>query len=63
MVFLSPFAQQVLRYMKSNSSKTVLEAKLVKTKPVWLIGDRAYDSDLLDKGLRVKGIELIASIR
>jgi outer membrane usher protein FimD/PapC len=49
--------------MKSNSSKTVLEAKLVKTKPVWLIGDRAYDSDLLDKGLRVKGIELIASIR
>jgi IS5 family transposase len=39
---------------------TALEAKFVKAKPKRLIGDKAYDSDPLDKKLKAKGIELIA---
>jgi transposase len=40
-----------------------LEARFVEDKPERLIGDKAYDSDGLDEGLKAKGIEMIAPHR
>jgi transposase len=37
-----------------------LEKRFTKEKPKRLIGDRAYDSDPLDKRLHKRGIQLIA---
>ena len=36
---------------------------MIEAKPDYLIGDRAYDSDKLDEGLREEGIEMIAPHR
>jgi transposase len=40
-----------------------LESRFVEEKPQQLIGDRAYDSDLLDAQLRCQNIEMIAPHR
>ena len=40
-----------------------LESRFVEEKPKRLIGDRAYDSDLLDAELGCQGIEMIAPHR
>ena len=37
-----------------------LKERFIDERPVRLIGDRAYDSDLLDQALAEEGIELIA---
>lgn len=42
---------------------TTLRARFIPDQPVRLIGDRAYDSDPLDKELAETGIELIAPNR
>jgi transposase len=36
---------------------------MLETKPEHLIGDKAYDSDTLDKDLRQKGVEMVAPHR
>jgi transposase len=43
--------------------KQTLESRFTKEKPERLIGDRAYDSDLLDAALAERGIEMIAPHR
>ncbi len=43
--------------------RPTLEARFTSDKPVRLIGDKAYDSDGLDKELKEQGIELIAPNR
>jgi transposase len=43
--------------------KQTLESRFTKEKPVRLIGDRAYDSDLLDAAMAERGIEMIAPHR
>lgn len=43
--------------------ETTLEERFVEELPERLIGDKAYDSDALDKRLKEKGIELIAPHR
>lgn len=40
--------------------KKSLSCRFVKKVPRWLIGDRAYDSDRLDRELENQGIEMIA---
>jgi transposase len=40
-----------------------IEARFTQDKPVRLIGDKAYDSDGLDKKLKEQGIEMIAPNR
>lgn len=42
---------------------STLAARFVRTAPERLIGDKAYDSDLLDSALRKRGIEMIAAHR
>ncbi len=39
---------------------TTIEQRLIAKKPEKLIGDKAYDSDLLDEELAQSGIEMIA---
>ena len=43
--------------------KQTLESRFTKEKPERLIGDRAYDSDLLDAALAERAIEMIAPHR
>ena len=43
--------------------KETLEACFISEKPKRLVGDRAYDSDLLDAALKEEGIEMIAPHR
>jgi transposase len=43
--------------------KQTLESRFTKEKPERLIGDRAYDSDLLDAAMAERGIEMIAPHR
>ena len=43
--------------------KETLHAGFVKENPQRLIGDRAYDSDSLDRELREEGVEMIAPHR
>ena len=43
--------------------QTTLETRAVAELPRQLIGDRAYDSDLLDKELAAQGIRMIAPHR
>ena len=40
-----------------------LESGFLKEKPERLVGDKAYDSDLLDETLKEQGIEMIAPHR
>lgn len=40
--------------------KQTLSSRFVKKLPKWLIGDKAYDSDCLDKELAKQAIEMIA---
>jgi transposase len=40
--------------------KESLSSRFVNKLPRWLIGDRAYDSDSLDKSLEKQGIEMIS---
>jgi transposase len=54
LVFYSPYTLRV---------EATLEARFVVSTPQKLIGDRAYDSDPLDKALQAQGIELIAPHR
>lgn len=44
-------------------AKPTIESRFTETNPERLIGDRAYDSDPLDRGLEGVGIELIAPHR
>jgi IS4 transposase len=37
-----------------------LSSRFVKKLPKWLVGDRAYDSDVLDRNLAKKHVEMIA---
>jgi len=48
---------------ESRLVEQTLEARFVKAKPERLIGDKAYDSDGLDEGLKAQGIEVIAPHR
>ncbi|BBM69073.1 transposase [Rhodothermus marinus] len=43
--------------------EATLAARFTEARPVRLIGDRAYDSDPLDKALAQQGIEMIAPHR
>ena len=43
--------------------ESTLEARFVEEKPEKLIGDKAYDSDILDESLKAEGIEMIAPHR
>ncbi len=43
--------------------KQTLESRFIEEKPKRLVGDRAYDSDLLDAALAERGIEMIAPHR
>ncbi len=43
--------------------KDTLEERFVEALPLRLIGDKAYDSDTLDKELKTEGVELIAPHR
>jgi len=40
--------------------KKSLKSRFIKTLPKWLIGDRAYDSDPLDRDLAKQDIALVA---
>ena len=43
--------------------RDTLQARFTRERPARLIGDRAYDSDPLDRGLAEEGVELIAPHR
>ena len=43
--------------------EATLESSFLKEKPDRLVGDKAYDSDPLDKSLKEQGIEMIAPHR
>jgi transposase len=63
-VFLSPSVYKALRPMKANSSEGALAGSFLYELPARLVGDRAYDSDPLDRKLEEEyGIELIAPHR
>lgn len=40
--------------------QSTIQARIIKQKPKRLIGDKAYDSDIMDKELRKQKIDLIA---
>jgi transposase len=43
--------------------RDTLQARFTRERPGRLIGDRAYDSDPLDRGLEAEGVELVAPHR
>jgi transposase len=45
---------------ETNLVKQTIKERFVKVKIKRLVGDKAYDSDPLDRALKTKGIELIA---
>jgi hypothetical protein len=49
--------------MKSPLSETLFTARFTREQPGRLLGDRAYDSDPLDRELAEEGVELIAPHR
>jgi hypothetical protein len=59
LVFHSPSTQALLRRMKSPLVEDTLAENLTDEPPQRLIGDKAYDSDPLDKRLAAAGIEMI----
>ena len=63
-VFLSPLVSKALRRTRANSSRALLGYSFLDTLPVRLIGDKAYDTDRLDRDLAERyGIEMIAPHR
>ena len=63
-VFLSPLVSKALRRMISRLVEGVLGHSFLDTLPARLIGDKAYDSDRLDRDLAERyGIEMIAPHR
>ena len=60
LVFLSPSTRNLLRPTKSNLSNELSTERFTDERPRKIIGDKAYDSDPLDKELKKLDIELIA---
>jgi len=48
---------------ESRLVEATIDARFVRAKPKRLIGDKAYDSDGLDRKLKAKGVEMIAPHR
>jgi len=52
---------ELIAFLETQLVETTLEQRFTKAKPARMIGDRAYDSDPLDRRLREKhGIHLIS---
>jgi len=56
--FLSLFTKDTSKQRESiiEKSQATLEARFIKAEPQRLIGDRAYDSDGLDRELKAQGV-------
>lgn len=69
MVIADPASLPLAVHIESASPHEVtlvhdtLQARFVEGTPQKLIGDKAYDSDLLDEALQTQGIDLIAPHR
>jgi hypothetical protein len=58
-LLLSPSTQTVLLCARSPLSKQRSQAASLREKPQRLVGDKDYDSDLLDEALLEQGIWMI----
>jgi transposase len=63
LTFLSPRVPPRLRRTRAVSSPPTLDSRFVSDLLRRLIGDRAYDADLLDAALAELGVEMIAPHR